>query len=299
MPPSLTLYLEGPLAREALATLAPATGIKAQELPPSEAPTRDDLLSLTANLLEITFAVGFVAEKLYVWYQQFRQGDTSTRLTCIIEAPDGSRLNLNSATPEEIAAILQVIERGIRLLRHPQLYGIVLHGTGGLGKSSVVSRWADRLRRDFLMVPVFGLCDELALTRALANQSWRASPVVAAEDLHDPTNAQLAVSVVSPGPERSVRLHSHDVRSSRRDVLPVDADPHRGGLIHRRPVPQLAVVVVSPRPERSVCLQGQAVKPSRGNVVPIGARANAHRGRLIRRRPIPQLSRVVVSPRPE
>lgn len=111
MPPSLTLYLEGPLAREALATLAQATGIKAQELPPSEAPTRDDLLSMTANLLEVTFAVGFVAEKLWAWYQHFRQKDSSARLTCVIEAPDGSRLNLNSATPEEIASILQVIAR--------------------------------------------------------------------------------------------------------------------------------------------------------------------------------------------
>ena len=91
MPPSLTLYLEGPLAREALATLAQATGIKAQELPPSEAPTRDDLLSMTANLLEVTFAVGFVAEKLWAWYQHFRQKDSSARLTCVSRS-DGASL---------------------------------------------------------------------------------------------------------------------------------------------------------------------------------------------------------------
>ncbi|RFC52503.1 MAG: Tetratricopeptide (TPR) repeat [Verrucomicrobia bacterium] len=44
----------------------------------------------------------------------------------------------------------------------------MLHGTGGLGKSSVVSRWADRLKHDFLLVPIFGLCDETTLTQALA-----------------------------------------------------------------------------------------------------------------------------------
>ncbi len=63
----------------------------------------------------------------------------------------------------------RLLQRGIRLLRTADSRGIVLHGTGGLGKSSVVSRWADRLRADFLVVPIFGLCDEFTLTRAFAD----------------------------------------------------------------------------------------------------------------------------------
>ena len=69
---------------------------------------------------------------------------------------------------EDFVGRRRLLQRGIRRLRDPQCTGIVLHGTGGLGKSSVVSRWADRLRGDFLMAAVFGLCDEFTLVNALA-----------------------------------------------------------------------------------------------------------------------------------
>lgn len=107
---TLSLYLQGPGADDALDDLLSDDAIRSRSLPPLETQSKDqDWLSLAANLLEIAFATGWAVQKLSAWWA--RQKEASPRLSCVIEGPDGTRLDLNSATPEQIAAVLTLICR--------------------------------------------------------------------------------------------------------------------------------------------------------------------------------------------
>ncbi len=63
-----------------------------------------------------------------------------------------------------------LLQKSLRLLRRPDAppVGLLLHGQGGRGKSSVAARLCDRLRQDFQRVVVIGRFDETALTNAWA-----------------------------------------------------------------------------------------------------------------------------------
>ncbi|MBA2592793.1 MAG: CHAT domain-containing protein [Gammaproteobacteria bacterium] len=63
-----------------------------------------------------------------------------------------------------------LLQKSLRLLRRPDAppVGLLLHGQGGRGKSSVAARLCDRLRRDFQRVVVIGRLDESTLTNAWA-----------------------------------------------------------------------------------------------------------------------------------
>jgi tetratricopeptide (TPR) repeat protein len=63
-----------------------------------------------------------------------------------------------------------LLQKSLRLLRRPDAppVGLLLHGQGGRGKSSVAARLCDRLHRDLQRVVVIGRFDETALTNAWA-----------------------------------------------------------------------------------------------------------------------------------
>ncbi len=111
MEAKLTLFLEGPAADQALASLLALPGLTGEALPELDPPVRDsDWLSLAANLLQVASAP-LLARDLWQWFKSRRQRPGAATLSCVIEAPDGTRLNLNSATPDEIAAVLALIAR--------------------------------------------------------------------------------------------------------------------------------------------------------------------------------------------
>jgi hypothetical protein len=62
----------------------------------------------------------------------------------------------------------RLLQKSLRLLRQPDAppVGLLLHGQGGRGKSSVAARLCDRLRRNFQRVVVIGRLDEPSLINA-------------------------------------------------------------------------------------------------------------------------------------
>ena len=64
----------------------------------------------------------------------------------------------------------RLLQNSLRLLRQPNAppVGLLLHGQGGRGKSSVAARICDRLRRDFQRIVVIGRLDETSLINAWA-----------------------------------------------------------------------------------------------------------------------------------
>ena len=74
------------------------------------------------------------------------------------------------ATRASFVGRRRLLQRAIRVLRHPAppVVGLLLHGQGGRGKSSVAARLCDRLRRDYQRVVVIGGMDEPSLVNAWA-----------------------------------------------------------------------------------------------------------------------------------
>ena len=107
---TLTLRLDGPDADEALDDLLSIDGLRSEVLPEETPQVRGDpdyWLSVTANILEIAFATGWAVQKIREWWE--KQRAVSPRLTCTIEGPGGARLDLNSATAEQVAAVLALL----------------------------------------------------------------------------------------------------------------------------------------------------------------------------------------------
>ena len=107
---NLTLFLEGPAADAALGELLRIDGLSAEAVVSGDPPRRTDWLSLTANLLQVASAP-VLARELLGWFRSRREKPGGAHFACVIECPDGSRLNLNAVTEEELAAILKAITR--------------------------------------------------------------------------------------------------------------------------------------------------------------------------------------------
>lgn len=74
------------------------------------------------------------------------------------------------ATRASFVGRRRLLQRSLRGLRQPEAgsLGLLLHGQGGRGKSSVAARLCDRLRQDFQRVVVIGRLDESSLVNAWA-----------------------------------------------------------------------------------------------------------------------------------
>jgi len=91
----------------------------------------------------------------------------------------------------------RLLEQCVRVLRRPDPFrvGVLLHGQGGRGKSSVAARLCDRLRRELRRVVVIGRLDEPSLVGAwtpeLADHDARRALLDPAEPLRYRIETQL------------------------------------------------------------------------------------------------------------
>ncbi|MBI4747503.1 MAG: tetratricopeptide repeat protein [Acidobacteria bacterium] len=70
---------------------------------------------------------------------------------------------------EDFVGRRRVLQRCLKVLRYESdRLGVVLHGMGGLGKSSLAARMCDRLHEEFTLVAWFGRIDEPSLVNKLA-----------------------------------------------------------------------------------------------------------------------------------
>ena len=111
-------------------------------------------------------------------------------------------------------------------------------------------------------------------------------PLVSAADLcrsvsaDGVAQAELAVGVLAPGPQRAILLQGHAVVAEAADGRPVAgaADPGRAVSLGGVAEAQLAEGVAAPGPQRTVLLQGQAVADAGRDGRPVVAAADPGRG---------------------
>ena len=72
---------------------------------------------------------------------------------------------------EDFVGRRRVLQRCLKVLKYEkEKIGVVLHGMGGLGKSSLAARMCDRLHEEFTVVAWFGRIDQHSLVNKLAEQ---------------------------------------------------------------------------------------------------------------------------------
>lgn len=72
---------------------------------------------------------------------------------------------------EDFVGRRRVLQRCLKVLKYEtDKLGVVLHGMGGLGKSSLAARMCDRLHEEFTVVAWFGRIDQHSLVNKLAEQ---------------------------------------------------------------------------------------------------------------------------------
>jgi len=81
--------------------------------------------------------------------------------------PEGYRVRV--ATPEQFVGRRRALQRCLRELRNPQRSGVLLHGLGGVGKSSLAARLLERLA-GYTPLVLYGVVDAAGIERALAAQ---------------------------------------------------------------------------------------------------------------------------------
>ncbi|HSF76905.1 MAG TPA: tetratricopeptide repeat protein, partial [Microcoleus sp.] len=73
------------------------------------------------------------------------------------------------ATPQEFVGRRRILQRSLRALRDPDKLGVILHGLGGLGKSTIAARLLERLQ-GYDKIFIYRQLDEDKLLRQLAEQ---------------------------------------------------------------------------------------------------------------------------------
>lgn len=107
----ITLFLEGPAADTALDELLALPGLTGEVLSTDDVSHRStDWLSLTANILQVASAP-LLAREFLTWFRNRREKPGGAHFACVIECPDGTRLDLNAVTEAELATILAAISR--------------------------------------------------------------------------------------------------------------------------------------------------------------------------------------------
>ncbi|MEG5066117.1 tetratricopeptide repeat protein [Microcoleus sp. B3-A4] len=73
------------------------------------------------------------------------------------------------ATPQEFVGRRRILQRSLRALRAPDKLGVILHGLGGVGKSTIAARLLERLQ-GYHTIFIYRQLDEDKLLRQLAEQ---------------------------------------------------------------------------------------------------------------------------------
>ncbi|MEG4024397.1 tetratricopeptide repeat protein [Microcoleus sp. S13C4] len=73
------------------------------------------------------------------------------------------------ATPQEFVGRRRILQRSLRALRAPDKLGVILHGLGGVGKSTIAARLLERLQ-GYDKIFIYRQLDEDKLLRQLAEQ---------------------------------------------------------------------------------------------------------------------------------
>lgn len=105
---NIQLEIEGEGAASAAAELLAIPGLDGIEEPPDEEARREVTLATIATIIGITVGTIEIAEKIYQWYQNRRQGpaaDTVDKVLLI--GRNGDRILLKNASIEQIRQILE------------------------------------------------------------------------------------------------------------------------------------------------------------------------------------------------
>ncbi|MBI4747494.1 MAG: hypothetical protein HY774_03355 [Acidobacteria bacterium] len=107
--PVIRLIVEGEHAVEASRNLQEIEGLTATVEPIVEE-DKELTLAAVASIVAITGGTVTVANNLIVWYRDWKKGKDEKRIEkVIIEGPDGTRVLMENAKPEDVAAILAAV----------------------------------------------------------------------------------------------------------------------------------------------------------------------------------------------
>ena len=107
--PAIRLIVEGEHAVEASENLKGIEGLTAT-VEPIVKEHRELALATVVSIVAIAAGTVNVADKLIVWYRDWNKGKDEKRIEkVIIVGLDGTRVLMENATPEDIAAILAAV----------------------------------------------------------------------------------------------------------------------------------------------------------------------------------------------
>ena len=111
MSKTITIAIEGPSADRALGELLTIAGIQGtvQSVEPAEIKRDGGVLAAIGAIVGIAGGIVSIVDKLIEWREKWQKSDAAKRFSIVIEDADGNRLALDSATPEQIAAVLQTL----------------------------------------------------------------------------------------------------------------------------------------------------------------------------------------------
>src|SRR5581483_8888541 len=108
--------------------------------------------------------------------------------------------------------------------------------------------------------------------------------------------------VISPGPERAIRLQADGVKRARGNFCPIGRGPDLGGcwnLEIGNAEAELPVAIVSPGPEAPIALDGQGVGPSGDHRLPFVSRRRGSRSIVDELGAVAKLVLIVGAPAPQ
>jgi hypothetical protein len=111
MSKTITVAIEGPGADRALGELLTIAGIQgnAQPVEPDEIERDGGVLVAIGAIVGIAEGIVSIVDQLIEWREKWQKADEAKRLSVVIEDANGNRLALDSATPEQITAVLETL----------------------------------------------------------------------------------------------------------------------------------------------------------------------------------------------
>ena len=107
--PAIRLIVEGEHAVEASENLKEIEGLTATVEPIVEE-HKEIALATVVSITAIAVGAVTIADKFITWYRDWKKGKDEKRIEkVIIEGPDGTRVLMENATPEDVAAILAAV----------------------------------------------------------------------------------------------------------------------------------------------------------------------------------------------
>ncbi|MBI4747504.1 MAG: hypothetical protein HY774_03405 [Acidobacteria bacterium] len=107
--PAIRLIVEGEHAVDASRNLQEIQELTATVEPIVEE-HKEIALATIVSIVAMTAGAVTVADKLIIWYRDWKKGKDEKRIEkVIIEGPDGTRVLMENAKPEDVAAILAAV----------------------------------------------------------------------------------------------------------------------------------------------------------------------------------------------